>query len=98
MLQIASCLYKKGNIWGFVGGHIWLEGQTTETRVSSVIEKLDASRLRETFHLLGNVSFENHANALTDESRIVADMSSAPNLNLPCRSKRLATKTAALTS
>ncbi|KAJ5203252.1 hypothetical protein N7449_005331 [Penicillium cf. viridicatum] len=59
-----------------------------------VLEQLYASpQLRQVFRLNGNVAFENHANTLTDESNIVADMGS---LSLaqeqPRRSRRLAAK------
>ncbi|KUL81423.1 hypothetical protein ZTR_09479, partial [Talaromyces verruculosus] len=70
----------------------YFQRETVESRVASVIEELYASRqLRRKFNLRGNVTFENHANTLTDESRIVTDMSS---LRLeqkgPRRSERLA--------
>ncbi|KAL2374386.1 hypothetical protein RJ035_003249 [Blastomyces gilchristii] len=73
----------------------YFERQTVESLVASVIKQLYANpRLRQTFHLNGDVTFENHANTLTDESKIVADMGS---LSLtqekpPRRSKRLAAK------
>ncbi|QGA17402.1 hypothetical protein EYB26_005073 [Talaromyces marneffei] len=70
----------------------YFQRESVESRVASVIEELYASRqLRRKFNLRGNVMFENHANTLTDESRIVTDMSS---LRLepegPRRSERLA--------
>ncbi|EEA18486.1 hypothetical protein TMatcc_001228 [Talaromyces marneffei ATCC 18224] len=70
----------------------YFQRETVESRVASVIEELYASRpLRRKFNLRGNVTFENHANTLTDESRIVTDMS---YLRLeqegPRRSERLA--------
>ncbi|KAE8553831.1 hypothetical protein TMatcc_006710 [Talaromyces marneffei ATCC 18224] len=55
----------------------YFQRETVESRVASVVEELYASRqLRRKFNLRGNVTFENHANTLTDESRIVTDMSS----------------------
>lgn len=72
----------------------YFERLTIESRVAEVIEQLYASpQLRQVFRLNGNVAFENHANTLTDESNIVADMGS---LSLaqeqPRRSGRLAAK------
>jgi hypothetical protein len=66
---------------------------TVESRVTSVVKQLfHDPRLRQTFHLNGDVTFENHANTLT-ESKIVSDMNSlslAPEQ--PRRSERLAAK------
>ncbi|CAI7673775.1 unnamed protein product [Penicillium palitans] len=72
----------------------YFERFTIESRVAEVIEKLHASpQLREVFGLNGKVAFENHANTLTDESVIAADMGS-PSLaqEQPRRSGRLAKK------
>ena len=73
----------------------YFERQTVESRVSSVIKELHANRrLRDIFHLNGDVAFENHANSLTDESKIVEGIDSL-NLDMeqqPRYSKRLAAK------
>lgn len=51
--------------------------QTVETRIASVVKQLyQNSRLREIFQLKGDVVFENHANTLTDETELAADMDS----------------------
>uniref|UniRef100_A0A093VE36 Putative AAA family ATPase y4kL n=1 Tax=Talaromyces marneffei PM1 TaxID=1077442 RepID=A0A093VE36_TALMA len=70
----------------------YFQRHSVESRVASVIKQLHANpQLKRRFHLNGDVTFENHANTLTDESRIVTDMGS---LNLgqegPRRSERLA--------
>ncbi|KKK18214.1 hypothetical protein P175DRAFT_0508565 [Aspergillus ochraceoroseus IBT 24754] len=72
----------------------YFERQTIESRVASVIKQLHASpQLRQTFRLNGDVTFENHANTLTDESNITADMSSLSlTQGQPRRSDRLAAK------
>lgn len=72
----------------------YFQRETVESRVSSVIEELHANRhLRRTFNLNGNVTFENHANTLTDESRIVTNMnSSSLEHEGPRRSARLASR------
>ncbi|EKV07271.1 hypothetical protein PDIG_73460 [Penicillium digitatum PHI26] len=72
----------------------YFERLTIESRVAEVIKQLFASsQLRQVFRLHGDVAFENHANTLTDESKIVANMGS---LSLaqeqPRRSGRLAAK------
>lgn len=72
----------------------YFERLTIESRVAEVIEQLYASpQLRQVFRLNGNVAFENHANTLTDESNIVADMGSLSLAHeQPRRSGRLAAK------
>ncbi|KAL4748494.1 hypothetical protein BDW72DRAFT_180260, partial [Aspergillus terricola var. indicus] len=51
--------------------------------------------LRQTFRLSGDVTFENHANTLTDDSNIAKDTSSlSPSQMHPRRSSRLAAKSA----
>ncbi|TWU74395.1 hypothetical protein ED733_002585 [Metarhizium rileyi] len=72
----------------------YFERQTVETPVASVIEGLFTNtQLRETFQLKGDVSFENHANTLTDERILVTDMSSMSLEPAPLRrSRRLAAK------
>ncbi|OQD68409.1 hypothetical protein PENDEC_c036G01700 [Penicillium decumbens] len=55
----------------------YFERQTVESRVASVVKQLHSNpRLRQIFCLNGDVTFENHANTLTDESKVVADMES----------------------
>ncbi|OAA65097.1 Protein kinase-like domain protein [Akanthomyces lecanii RCEF 1005] len=78
----------------------YFERQTVETRVASVIRELHQnSRLRETFHLKGDVAFENHANTLTDQRTFVTDMSSMSlQPALPRRSGRLAAQSEATSS
>ncbi|KAL4887799.1 hypothetical protein BDV59DRAFT_211992 [Aspergillus ambiguus] len=50
-------------------------------------------RLREVFYLNGDITFENHANTLTDESSVVAEMGSLSlSQRQPRRSVRLAAK------
>ncbi|PWY87119.1 hypothetical protein BO94DRAFT_535225 [Aspergillus sclerotioniger CBS 115572] len=68
--------------------------QTLESRVTSVIKQLHANpRLRQTFCLKGDISFENHANSLTDETNLVSDLSSLSlTQSHPRRSRRLAAK------
>ncbi|KAF3404774.1 hypothetical protein DPV78_003466 [Talaromyces pinophilus] len=70
----------------------YFQRQSVESRVASVIKKLHANpRLKRIFHLNGDVTFENHANTLTDESRIVTDMGSLSlDQEGPRRSERLA--------
>ncbi|KAE8322891.1 hypothetical protein BDV39DRAFT_218158 [Aspergillus sergii] len=72
----------------------YFQRQTVESRVASVVKQLHANpQLRETFCLNGDVAFENHANTLTDESNIVANMSSLSlSQRQPRRSDRLAAK------
>ncbi|OJD13932.1 hypothetical protein AJ78_05669 [Emergomyces pasteurianus Ep9510] len=72
----------------------YFERQTIETRVASVIKQLCASpQLRQIFCLKGNVTFENHANTLTDESSIAADINSLSlTQRQPRRPDRLAAK------
>jgi hypothetical protein len=72
----------------------YFQRHTVESRVASVIKQLfDDPRLRQTFHLNGDVTFENHANTLTDEPEIVSEMSSLSlTQEQPRRSKRLAAK------
>uniref|UniRef100_A0A093URP4 Putative cell division control protein 7 like 2 n=1 Tax=Talaromyces marneffei PM1 TaxID=1077442 RepID=A0A093URP4_TALMA len=73
-------------------GHFLRE--TSESPVASIIEVLYASpQIRRKFHLNGDVTFENHANTLTDESRIVTDMNSLSlATDRPRRSERLAAR------
>ncbi|KAA8648117.1 uncharacterized protein ATNIH1004_004000 [Aspergillus tanneri] len=72
----------------------YFQRQTVESRVASIVKQLHANpRLRQTFCLNGDVTFENHANTLTDESNIIADMGSLSlTQNQPRRSGRLAAK------
>lgn len=71
----------------------YFERQTVESRVSSVIKELHANpRLREIFHLNGDVTFENHANSLTDEPKILEGMES---LSLPFEQPRSSERLAA---
>ncbi|KAB8268669.1 hypothetical protein BDV30DRAFT_8761 [Aspergillus minisclerotigenes] len=72
----------------------YFQRQTVESRVASVVKQLHANpQLRETFCLNGDVAFENHANTLTDESNLVADMSFLSlSQRQPRRSDRLAAK------
>ncbi|EED22749.1 conserved hypothetical protein [Talaromyces stipitatus ATCC 10500] len=73
-------------------GHFLRE--TAESPVASIIEELYASpQIRRKFHLNGDVTFENHANTLTDESGIVTDMRSLSlATDRPRRSERLAAR------
>jgi hypothetical protein len=73
-------------------GHFLRE--TAESPVASIIEELYASpQIRRKFHLNGDVTFENHANTLTDESGIVTDMNSLSlATDRPRRSERLAAR------
>uniref|UniRef100_A0A093VMC0 Reticulocyte-binding protein 2 like a n=1 Tax=Talaromyces marneffei PM1 TaxID=1077442 RepID=A0A093VMC0_TALMA len=73
-------------------GHFLRE--TAESPVASIIEELYASpQIRRKFHLNGDVTFENHANTLTDESGIVTDMNSLSLASdRPRRSERLAAR------
>jgi hypothetical protein len=73
-------------------GHFLRE--TAESPVASIIEELYASpQIRRKFRLNGDVTFENHANTLTDESRIVTDMNSLSlATDRPRRSDRLAAR------
>ncbi|OJD10750.1 hypothetical protein ACJ73_09708, partial [Blastomyces percursus] len=66
--------------------------QTIEMRVTSIIEKVYANPpLRRVFKLKGDISFENHANTLTDESNIAAEMNLLSiDQEQPRRSARLA--------
>jgi len=72
----------------------YFERQTVESRVASVVKQLHSNpRLRQIFCLNGDVTFENHANTLTDESKVVADMESLSlTQEQPRRSGRLAAK------
>ncbi|KAL5332340.1 hypothetical protein BJX70DRAFT_404699 [Aspergillus crustosus] len=72
----------------------YFERQTVESRVASVIQQLYANpQLQQTFSLNGDVTFENHANTLTDDSNIARDMSSLSlSQKQPRRSSRLAAK------
>ena len=72
----------------------YFERQTVESRVSSVVKELYANpRLREIFHLNGDVAFENHANTLTDESKVVEGIDSLSlAAEQPRYSQRLAAK------
>uniref|UniRef100_A0A093ULW5 Putative cell division control protein 7 like 2 n=1 Tax=Talaromyces marneffei PM1 TaxID=1077442 RepID=A0A093ULW5_TALMA len=55
----------------------YFQRHSVESRVTSVIKQLHANpQLQRRFHLNGDVTFENHANTLTDDSRIVTDMNS----------------------
>ncbi|QKX56736.1 uncharacterized protein TRUGW13939_03842 [Talaromyces rugulosus] len=74
--------------------------QTVESHVSSVIKQLHANpQLRRIFHLHGDVTFENHANTLTDESEIVTNMGSLSLAqDMPRRSERLAARRSRETS
>ncbi|PYI05341.1 hypothetical protein BO78DRAFT_398310 [Aspergillus sclerotiicarbonarius CBS 121057] len=76
----------------------YFERHTVESRVASVIQQLHANpRLRQTFSLNGDVTFENHANTLTDESTILTDMSSLSlGQRQPRRSGRLAAKSSSI--
>ncbi|KAK8142951.1 hypothetical protein G3M48_007920 [Beauveria asiatica] len=78
----------------------YFERQTVETRVASVIQQLHKNTpLRETFHLKGDIAFENHANTLTDERILVTDMSSLSLKTAPLRrSGRLAAKSGGMAS
>ncbi|CDM36994.1 hypothetical protein DTO006G1_1951 [Penicillium roqueforti] len=85
------------DVQGMMGSELdlgYFERFTIELRVAEVIKKLYASpQLRRVFHLNGDVTFENHANTLTDESEIVADMGSLSlTQGQPRRSQRLAAK------
>lgn len=72
----------------------YFQRQTVESRVASVVKQLHANpRLRQVFCLNGDITFENHANTLTDESNFVAEMDSLSlSLRQPRRSDRLAAK------
>ncbi|KAK2757291.1 hypothetical protein FQN54_004805 [Arachnomyces sp. PD_36] len=72
----------------------FFQRQTVESRVTSVVKQLHANpRLRRIFCLNGDITFENHANTLTDESNIAADMDSLTlSRRQPRRSDRLAAK------
>ncbi|EED14486.1 metalloprotease m41 ftsh, putative [Talaromyces stipitatus ATCC 10500] len=55
----------------------YFQRHSVESRVASAIKQLHANpQLQRRFHLNGDVTFENHANTLTDESRIVTNMNS----------------------
>ncbi|KAI7976015.1 hypothetical protein EIK77_000928 [Talaromyces pinophilus] len=70
----------------------YFQRHSVESRVASVIKQLHANeQLKRRFHLKGDVTFENHANTLTDESRIATDMGSLSlDQEGPRRSERLA--------
>jgi len=71
----------------------FFERQAVESRVSSVIKELHANaRLRKIFQLNGDVTFENHANSSTDESKIVEGIKS---LSLPSEQPRSSERLAA---
>lgn len=72
----------------------YFQRQTVETPVASVVRQLHANpQLRQIYSLHGDVTFENHANTLTDERSIEEDMDSLSlNHTEPRRSSRLATK------
>ncbi|KAG2421591.1 hypothetical protein HFD88_005566 [Aspergillus terreus] len=72
----------------------YFQRQAVESRVATVVRQLHANpRLREVFCLNGDITFENHANTLTDESNVVAEMSSLSlSRRQPRRSVRLAAK------
>ncbi|GLA67404.1 hypothetical protein AtubIFM54640_010722 [Aspergillus tubingensis] len=72
----------------------YFQRQTVESRVASIVTQLYANpQLRQIFCLKGDIAFENHANTLTDESNIVADMGSLSlSQRQPRRSDRLAAK------
>ncbi|KAH8431010.1 uncharacterized protein LDX57_008671 [Aspergillus melleus] len=72
----------------------YFQRQTVESRVASVVTQLYANpQLRQIFCLKGDIAFENHANTLTDESNMVADMGSLSlSQGQPRRSNRLAAK------
>lgn len=72
----------------------YFQRQTVETPVASVVRQLHANpQLRQIFSLHGDVTFENHANTLTDEQSIEEDMDSLSlNHTEPRRSSRLAAK------
>ncbi|KAL4748273.1 hypothetical protein BDW72DRAFT_156847 [Aspergillus terricola var. indicus] len=76
----------------------YFERLTVESRVASVVQQLYANpQLQQTFNLNGDVTFENHANTLTDDSTIAADMSSLSLSQMhPRRSSRLAAKSASV--
>ncbi|KAL4985840.1 hypothetical protein BDW68DRAFT_164296 [Aspergillus falconensis] len=76
----------------------YFERQTVESRVASVVQQLYANpQLKQTFSLNGDVTFENHANTLTDDSKIVEDLSSLSLSRMhPRRSSRLAAKSAGI--
>ena len=69
----------------------YFQRQTVESRVAAIVQQLHANpRLRQIFCLNGDIIFENHANTLTDESTIVADMNSLSlTQRQPRRSDRL---------
>lgn len=68
--------------------------ETAESLVASIIEELYASlQIQRKFHLNGDVTFENHANTLTDELRIVTDMNFLSlEADRSCCSERLAAR------
>ncbi|OJD26199.1 hypothetical protein ACJ73_02430 [Blastomyces percursus] len=72
----------------------YFQRQTVESRVASVVKELYAKpRLRQVFCLNGDITFENHANTLTDESNRVAEVDSLSLFQRqPRRSDRLAAK------
>ncbi|KAL4958856.1 uncharacterized protein BDV14DRAFT_23722 [Aspergillus stella-maris] len=72
----------------------YFERQTVESRVASVIQQLYANpQLQKTFKLNGDVTFENHANTLIDDSNMARNVSSLSlSQKPPRRSTRLATK------
>ncbi|PWY90674.1 hypothetical protein BO70DRAFT_306788 [Aspergillus heteromorphus CBS 117.55] len=76
----------------------YFERHTVESRVSSVIKQLHVNpQLRQTFGLNGDVSFENHANTLTDDSGILTEMNSLSLSQVqPRRSGRLAAKSSSV--
>ncbi|KAI9373439.1 hypothetical protein BJX61DRAFT_379503 [Aspergillus egyptiacus] len=72
----------------------YFQRQTVESRVTSVVKLLhENTQLRDVFCLKGDIAFENHANTLTAEPEIVAEMDSLSlSQNQPRRSDRLAAK------
>ncbi|KAL6232749.1 hypothetical protein BDW75DRAFT_246950 [Aspergillus navahoensis] len=76
----------------------YFERQTVESRVASIVQQLYANpQLQQTFSLNGDVTFENHANTLTDDSKTAGVMSSLSLSQMhPRRSSRLAAKSAAI--
>lgn len=72
----------------------YFQRQMVESRVASIIKQLHANaQLRQVFCLKGDITFENHANTLTDEPNIVAETGSLSlPQSQPHHSNRLAAK------
>ncbi|KAL6240161.1 hypothetical protein BDW75DRAFT_246740 [Aspergillus navahoensis] len=74
-----------------------VRGRMLSSEMDLIIQQLHANPRLRNFGLNEDITFENHANTLTDESNIVADMSSMSLSQMqPRRSSRLATKSSSI--